>query len=31
MNFPLLQNNTEMFDAHGHRRKLIIFTSTGTP
>ena len=22
----LLQNNTEMFDAHGHRRKLIIFT-----
>ena len=26
-NFPsLLQNNTEMFDADGHRRKLIIFT-----
>ncbi len=22
----LLQNQTEMFDAHGHRRKLIIFT-----
>lgn len=22
----LLQNNTEMFDAEGHRRKLIIFT-----
>jgi superfamily II DNA or RNA helicase len=22
----LLQNNAEMFDAHGHRRKLIIFT-----
>ncbi len=22
----LLQNNTEMFDAHGHRRKLVIFT-----
>jgi len=22
----LLQNNTEMFDAHGHRRKLIVFT-----
>lgn len=22
----LLQNRTEMFDAHGHRRKLIIFT-----
>lgn len=22
----LLQNNTEMFDAQGHRRKLIIFT-----
>ena len=22
----LLQNNTEMFDAHGHRRKLIIFS-----
>lgn len=22
----LLQNNSEMFDAHGHRRKLIIFT-----
>jgi SNF2 family DNA or RNA helicase len=22
----LLQNKTEMFDAHGHRRKLIIFT-----
>jgi hypothetical protein len=26
-NFPgCLQNNTEMFDAHGHRRKLVIFT-----
>src|SRR5262249_21048557 len=22
----LLQNNTEMFDAEGHRRKLVIFT-----
>ena len=22
----LLQNNSEMFDAHGHRRKLVIFT-----
>jgi superfamily II DNA or RNA helicase len=22
----LLQNQTEMFDAHGHRRKLIVFT-----
>ena len=22
----LLQNNGEMFDAHGHRRKLVIFT-----
>jgi superfamily II DNA or RNA helicase len=22
----LLQNNAEMFDAHGHRRKLVIFT-----
>lgn len=22
----LLQDNAEMFDAHGHRRKLIIFT-----
>lgn len=22
----ILQNQTEMFDAHGHRRKLIIFT-----
>jgi len=22
----LLQNNQEMFDAHGHRRKLVIFT-----
>jgi superfamily II DNA or RNA helicase len=22
----LLQNNEEMFDAHGHRRKLVIFT-----
>jgi SNF2 family DNA or RNA helicase len=22
----LLQNGTEMFDAHGHRRKLVIFT-----
>jgi len=22
----LLQNNPEMFDAHGHRRKLVIFT-----
>jgi superfamily II DNA or RNA helicase len=22
----LLQNNQEMFDAHGHRRKLILFT-----
>jgi superfamily II DNA or RNA helicase len=22
----LLQNNEEMFDAHGHRRKLILFT-----
>jgi SNF2 family DNA or RNA helicase len=22
----LLQNQTEMFDAHGHRRKLILFT-----
>lgn len=22
----LLQNNTEMFDAHGHRRKLVVFT-----
>ena len=22
----LLQNQTEMFDAHGHRRKMIIFT-----
>lgn len=22
----LLQNNTSMFDAHGHRRKLVIFT-----
>ncbi len=22
----LLQNRTEMFDAHGHRRKLIVFT-----
>ena len=22
----ILQNNTEMFDAHGHRRKLVIFT-----
>jgi len=22
----LLQNNTEMFDANGHRRKLIVFT-----
>src|SRR5207302_2309131 len=22
----LLQNNTEMFDAAGHRRKLVIFT-----
>jgi len=22
----LLQNQIEMFDAHGHRRKLIIFT-----
>src|SRR5207248_66453 len=22
----LLQNNSEMFDAHGHRRKLVMFT-----
>jgi superfamily II DNA or RNA helicase len=22
----LLQNNSEMFDAHGHRRKLVVFT-----
>ena len=22
----LLQNNSEMFDAHGHRRKMVIFT-----
>lgn len=22
----LLQNNEEMFDAHGHRRKMILFT-----
>jgi SNF2 family DNA or RNA helicase len=22
----LLQNNAEMFDAHGHRRKLVLFT-----
>ncbi len=22
----ILQNNSEMFDAHGHRRKLVIFT-----
>jgi len=22
----LLQNNSEMFDAHGHRRKLVLFT-----
>jgi len=22
----LLQNNQEMFDAHGHRRKLVVFT-----
>ncbi len=24
----LLQNNSEMFDAHGHRRKLVIFTES---
>jgi hypothetical protein len=25
----LLQNHAEMFDAHGHRRKLVMFTETG--
>ena len=27
----LLQNNQEMFDAHGHRRKLVSSPSTATP